>query len=99
MESAFASPVVEVARLGTAPHGWEPPPAAAKADVTEGLYCGNFRFGTLSIYSINQMRAAPVSTAAFITASATARETRLSNAAGITYSGLSSFSLISSAIA
>ena len=22
---------------------------AAKADVTEGLYCGNFRFGTLSI--------------------------------------------------
>ncbi|MBQ1388618.1 MAG: hypothetical protein IIY78_03215, partial [Clostridia bacterium] len=42
-------PVGEVARLGAVANGWEPPPAAGKADVTEGLYCGNFRFGTVSI--------------------------------------------------
>ena len=38
-------------RLGAVANGWEPSPTAAKADVTEGLYCGIFRFGTLSIES------------------------------------------------
>ena len=42
-------PVADVAEgNSTDRHGSGDGGTVAKADVTEGLYCGNFRFGTLS---------------------------------------------------
>ena len=49
------NPSTALRRLGAVANGWEPSPTAAKADVTEGLYCGNFRFGTLSMRNAELM--------------------------------------------